>query len=77
MAQQDKVTFEESLRKLEKLVGEMESGELPLDEMMKRFEEGRALVAACTAELEVVRQRIEKVVSAPNEPPRVEPLEIL
>ena len=73
---QGKVTFEDSLRKLEKLVGEMESGELPLDEMMKRFEEGRALVTACTAELESVRKRIEKVVSAPGEPPRVEPMEL-
>ena len=73
----EKPTFEDSLAKLEKLVGEMESGELPLDEMMKRFEEGRVLVASCTSELESIRQRIEKVVSAPNEPPKVEPLEIL
>ena len=72
-----KPTFEEALRKLETLVGEMEGGELPLDEMMKRFEEGRILVASCTSELESIRQRIEKVVSAPNEPPKVEPLEIL
>ncbi len=69
--------FETSLRKLEALVGEMESGALSLDEMMKRFEEGRALVTFCTAELDAIRQRIEKVVSAPNEPPKVEPLEIL
>jgi len=69
--------FEESLAKLERLVGEMEGGELPLDEMMARFEEGRRLVAFCTTELESIRQRIEKVVSAPNEPPKVEPLEIL
>ena len=72
-----KPTFEEALRKLETLVGEMEGGELPLDEMMKRFEEGRILVASCTSELESIRQRIEKVVSAPNEPSKVEPLEIL
>lgn len=69
--------FEASLRKLEALVGEMESGTLSLDEMMKRFEEGRSLVAFCTSELDAIRQRIEKVVSAPSEPPKVEPLEIL
>lgn len=71
----EKLTFEEALRKLEKLVGEMEGGTLPLGEMMKRFEEGRRLSAFCTAELESIRQRVEKVVSAPNEPVRVEPLE--
>lgn len=70
-----KPTFEEALRKLEALVGEMEGGELPLDEMMKRFEEGRRLSAFCTAELESIRRRIEQVVSAPGEPPRVAPLE--
>lgn len=70
-----KPTFEEALRKLETLVGEMEGGELPLDEMMKRFEEGRRLSAFCTAELESIRRRIEQVVSAPGEPPRVAPPE--
>lgn len=72
----EKPTFEEALRKLEKLVGEMEGGTLPLGEMMKRFEEGRKLSAFCTAELESIRQRVAKVVSAPNEPVRVEPLEV-
>ena len=71
----EKQNFEESLKKLERLVGEMESGDLPLDEMMKRFEEGRRLVTFCTAELETIRQRIEKVTSAV--PPSVEPMDIL
>ena len=72
-----KQNFEASLKKLEQLVTEMESGQLPLDDMMTRFEEGRKLVAECTAELESVRLRIEKVVSAPGELPKAEPLEIL
>lgn len=71
----EKLTFEEALQKLEKLVDEMEGGTLPLGEMMKRFEEGRKLSAFCTTELESIRQRVEKVVSAPNEPVRVEPLD--
>ena len=71
----EKLTFEGALQKLEKLVDEMEGGTLPLGEMMKRFEEGRRLSAFCTAELESIRRRIEQVVSAPGEPPRVAPLE--
>lgn len=71
----EKLTFEGALQKLEKLVDEMEGGTLPLGEMMKRFEEGRELSAFCTTELESIRQRVEKVVSAPNEPVRVEPLD--
>ena len=69
---EEKKNFEDSLKKLEKLVAEMESGTLPLDEMMKRFEEGRRLVGFCTAELETIRQRIEKVTSVV--PEKIEPL---
>ncbi len=69
--------FEESLARLEKIVSEMEGGKLSLDEMMVNFEEGKKLVASCTAELEAVRQRIEKVVSGTAEPPQVEPLDIV
>lgn len=57
-------SFEESLKTLERLVAEMERGDLPLDAMMARFEEGRRLVAFCTAELETIRRRIDKVTSA-------------
>ena len=59
-------SFEESLRRLEKVVKEMESGELPLDEMMKRFEEGRALVAACNTALAAIRQRVEETLRKPE-----------
>lgn len=72
---EEKQNFEQSLKKLEQLVNEMESGNLPLDEMMSRFEEGRRLVTLCTTELETIRQRIDKVTSAV--PPSVEPLDIL
>ena len=53
--------FEDNLKKLEGLVGKMESGEMNLDEMIKAFEEGRKLVTACQADLDSIRQRIEKI----------------
>ena len=53
--------FEDNLKKLEGLVGKMESGELNLDEMIKAFEEGRKLVTECQKDLDSIRQRIEKV----------------
>ena len=53
--------FEDNLKKLEGLVGKMESGEMNLDEMIKAFEEGRKLVTECQKELDSIRQRIEKV----------------
>ncbi len=66
--------FEDNLKKLEGLVAQMESGALNLDDMIKAFEEGRALVATCQKDLESIRQRIEKVTKAgtavPLEPSR-------
>ena len=73
--QHKKPKFEEALARLERIVSEMESGDLQLDDMLKKFEEGRKLVQLCSAELESIRQRIEKVTS--SEPPKVEPLDIL
>ena len=67
--------FEEALARLERIVSEMESGDLQLDDMLRKFEEGRKLVQLCSAERESIRQRIEKVTS--TEPPKVEPLDIL
>ncbi len=72
--QQKKTTFEQSLARLERIVSEMEGGELSLGDMLKKFEEGRKLVQYCTSELESIRQRIEKVTA--TEPPQVEPLAI-
>ena len=64
--------FEDNLKKLERLVGRMESGEMNLDEMIKAFEEGRKLVADCQKDLDSIRQRIEKVTKDGS----VEPLNI-
>lgn len=55
------MNFEENLKKLEKTVALMESGELSIDEMIKKFETGQALAAECQKELEAVRLKIEKV----------------
>ena len=77
--QTKKIKFEEALARLERIVAEMESGELQLDDMLKKFEEGRKLVQQCSAELDSIRQRIEKVTRSDNpvEPPAVEPLDLM
>ena len=64
--------FEDNLKKLEGLVGKMESGEMNLDEMIKAFEEGRKLVTDCQKDLDSIRQRIEKV----TKDGQVAPLEV-
>ncbi len=55
--------FEEAMQKLESIVETMESGELPLDTLMARFEEGTRLAKTCQARLvqaELKIQQLEK-----------------
>ena len=59
MAENKNTDFEKSLGRLEGLVGEMEGGELSLEEMIKHFEEGSKLVGLCTKKLNEVEQKIE------------------
>lgn len=53
--------FEEALKKLEKIVADMEGGELPLETMLGRFEEGTRLVKACQGKLEEAELKIQKL----------------
>jgi exodeoxyribonuclease VII small subunit len=51
--------FEECLQRLEKIVDELEKGELPLEKALGLFEEGIALSASCRSELEAAEGRVE------------------
>jgi exodeoxyribonuclease VII small subunit len=54
--------FEKALERLETVVSKMESGKLPLDEMMKYFEEGAQLSAICEKKLKELEKKIEILV---------------
>jgi exodeoxyribonuclease VII small subunit len=51
--------FEECLARLEQIVAALESGNLPLEESLKVFEEGVALARHCGRYLEEAERRIE------------------
>ena len=53
------LTFEECLARLEQIVASLESGNLPLEESLKVFEEGVALTRHCARYLESAERRIE------------------
>lgn len=52
-------TFEEALEKLEHLVAQMELGDVPLEEMVQRFEDGTRLLNLCAEKLRSAERRIE------------------
>ena len=54
-----KLDLEKALSDLEKLVDELESGDLPLEKAMKRFEEGITLTRNCQAALKDAEQKVE------------------
>ncbi len=54
-------TFEEASARLDELVRRMEAGQMPLDDMIAAFEEGRRLVAFCNAKLSEVQRRVEVI----------------
>ncbi len=58
----ENIPFEKALERLEAVVEKMESGKLPLDEMMKYFEEGSALSTVCEKKLKDLEKKIEILV---------------
>ena len=56
--------FETSLKKLEKIVSDLENGELPLEESIKTFEEGVKLTKHCQNLLSKAEIKIQKLVES-------------
>ncbi len=70
------VKFEECLERLEKIVQELEKGEVPLEKSLTLFEEGMQLSATCRKQLEEAEGKVEillkqngKLQTEPFEPP--------
>jgi exodeoxyribonuclease VII small subunit len=70
------VKFEECLERLEKIVQELEKGEVPLEKSLTLFEEGMQLSATCRKQLEDAEGKVEillkqngRLQTEPFEPP--------
>jgi len=55
-------SFESCLDRLEKIVKELETGNLPLERALELFEEGMKLSESCRRQLESAESRIEVLV---------------
>jgi exodeoxyribonuclease VII small subunit len=54
--------FETGLTELEKIVKDMESGNLPLERSMELFEQGMALTEKCRKQLQDAETRVEMII---------------
>ena len=59
MAAAKTINLEKSLADLDELVEELESGDLPLETAMKKFEEGIKLTRGCQTALKEAEQKVE------------------
>ena len=70
------INLEKSIDDLEKLVDELESGDLPLEKAMKKFEEGIKLTRQCQAALKEAEQKVEILVQSAGGEEALEPFDI-
>ena len=62
MAQTHELKYEEALKRLEKLVSELDRSELDLETRLKKFEEGTKLARVLLKKLDQAKKKVELLV---------------
>jgi exodeoxyribonuclease VII small subunit len=66
-------SFEESLKKLETIVDQLEKGDLSLEDSLKLFEEGIGLSAACKKEIDDAEGKVQILIKLRDGSLKTEP----
>ncbi len=69
------LNFEAAMDRLETIVAQMESGQMPLEELIVRYEEGMKLVKTCQERLASAEQKIEIITRNHAGKPVVQPFD--
>jgi exodeoxyribonuclease VII small subunit len=69
------MSFEETMAELERVVGQLERGDVPLEESITLYERGAQLRAHCEAKLKAAEERVEKITRGADGTPGTEPVE--
>ncbi|MBI4352499.1 MAG: exodeoxyribonuclease VII small subunit [Candidatus Omnitrophica bacterium] len=76
MAQETKeIEFEAALKRLETIVGDLEGGDLSLEEALKRYEEGVRMADVCSKRLSEAEKRVEVLMKTAQGKFKTEPFE--
>ena len=70
-----KLSFEQALGRINEIVKALENGDAPLDESMKLFEEGTALLRRCGDMLDAAEQQVVKLRKGPDGAPEELPFD--
>ena len=63
MEKKEKINFEENIEKLEKIVNELESGNVPLDDALNKFNEAFKLSKECDSKLKEVSESVNMILN--------------
>ena len=72
----EEIKFEKALERLEKIVEDLESGNISLDDALKRYEEGVKLSRACQKKLNEAEKKIEVLTRSLDGSLKKEPFEM-
>jgi exodeoxyribonuclease VII small subunit len=70
------MSFEQALAELEKIVQDLERGQLDLDAAITAYERGTQLKVHCEGKLREAQLRVEKISLGPDGRPRAEPSDL-
>lgn len=68
--------FEQALKRLEKIVGQLESGELTLEKSLELFEEGMKISQFCAKKLDEAERKVEVLTKKSDQDFEVRPFEL-
>lgn len=75
MAQTQEIKYEEALKRLEKLVADLDKAELDLETRLKKFEEGTKLARVLLKKLDQAKKKVEVLVKTNVGEARLEPFD--
>lgn len=70
-----KLSFEQSMARLDEIVRHLEKGDMPLNDSLALFEEGTALIRSCEKQLDEAEQKVVKLRKGPDREPEELPFE--
>ena len=70
-----KLSFEQSMARLDEIVRQLEKGDMPLNDSLALFEEGTALIRSCEKQLDEAEQKVVKLRKGPDREPEELPFE--
>ncbi|MBQ9687194.1 MAG: exodeoxyribonuclease VII small subunit [Oscillospiraceae bacterium] len=68
-AKKQSLSFEQSMARLDEIVKHLEKGDLPLNDSLAMYEEGTALITACSKMLDEAEQKVVKLKKGPDRAP--------